>query len=185
MEAHETAAAVAEAYPGLRRTSPFGAGAALSDVRLDATRTATYSWSDYKVHVGVGLDDHLGHDPDDASVQRRVRATATLLVTGVPEAEPRGHVEWAMPNPRPEIVFPAVTVAADDDLASPEFASAVLSAVAGALDCARTATAAAARTAETAAREAAWERERPHDVPRGRWLRQKRAEYETGQAPGR
>ncbi|MFE3629517.1 hypothetical protein [Streptomyces goshikiensis] len=175
--AEQTAASVADAYPGLRQVEPFSIGGEpLAVLRLAPNLTARYRWGGYDVHVRVGPEDHLRRDdPDDASLQRQVRAHATLLVGEVVQGKVRGHVEWEVFNPRPEIIFPAAFSAAAASLDDPRLASAVLATVALALDYARIATGRAGRQAAEAAEEAQWERERPEGMRRSKWLREMRA----------
>jgi hypothetical protein len=180
--AEVTAAAVAGEYPGLRQVHPHALGVPLADVRLDPSGAARYTWSGYEVHVTVGPEAHLNaDDTDSTSLQREVRAYATLLVTDVRDATTRGHVEWDMTNPRPDMLFPAAFSAAAADPADPRYASAVLATIGKALDCARIATAHAGRRAAEAAEEQRWERERPAGTTRVAWLRRKREERSRAQ----
>ncbi|WP_332758300.1 hypothetical protein [Streptomyces sp. MT206] len=181
--AEQTAATVTAAYPGLRRTSPLRPGAPLTEVELDHRLTTRYSWHGYEVDVHVGPPEHLNReDVEDTSLQRQVRAVATLVVLDVQGATAPGHVEWDLANTRPELVFPAASSAAAADTGDPRFASAVLATVARALEHARIATAEATRRAATAAEEAQWERERPDGVSRLKWLRLKREERDQNAA---
>lgn len=172
----QTAAALGAAFPGLRQVHPYVIGRLLTDVRLDAKGAARYAWAGYEIHVAVGHEDHLDDDPDSTALHRQVRAHATLLVPGVVNADSRGHVEWDMTNPRPEIFFPAAYSVATADRSDPRFASAVLATVARALDYARISTGCAERQGRLAAEEVRWESERPDDVSQRKWLRLKRAE---------
>ncbi|MFD7663537.1 hypothetical protein [Streptomyces sp. NPDC059788] len=175
--AEQTAAAVAAAYPGLRQAEPHNIGDPLSTVNLNPDLTARYTWGGYDIHVAVGHEDHLNRaDVEDRSLQREVRAYATLPVPKVVDAEVRGHVEWGMRNPRPDIRFPTAYSAAAAALDDSRLASAVLATVALALDYMRIATEHAGPHAADAAEEAQWERDRPKGIPRSRWQQQKRAE---------
>ncbi|MEU7162034.1 hypothetical protein AB0A98_37320 [Streptomyces chrestomyceticus] len=172
--AEQTATAVAAAFPGLRQAEPYSLGQPLSAVQLTPRRTARYTWGPYDVHVAVGPEDHLNREaPEDASLQRQVRARAALLATGVKDADLRGHAEWRFDNNRPEVLFPEAFSAAAADQDDPRFASAVLATVALALDYARIATGHAGQQAAEAAQR---ERERPKGVSRTEWMRQKQAE---------
>ncbi|MGK4581764.1 hypothetical protein [Kitasatospora sp. HPMI-4] len=148
--AEQTAAAVAAAYPGLRQRHPFSVGNRLADVQVEASGKARYAWKGYEVHVQVGQPSHLNDDPEDESLQCEVRAVAVLLATEVMGLPVRGHVEWEMTNPRPEVIFPAAYVVAAADKQDPRFASAVLAGVGLALDYASAATHLAGQVAEAA-----------------------------------
>ncbi|MFE7050881.1 hypothetical protein ACFVAM_21230 [Streptomyces californicus] len=139
-----TVAALAAAYPRLRRADPMVPAAPLAEVRLTPSGTARYRWSGYDIHVTAGHEDHLDRDPDSTILHRQIRAHATLLVPQPLGAEGIGHVEWEMTNPRPQLVFPAALAVATADKGDPRFAAAVLSTVAQALTYARLATAHAA-----------------------------------------
>lgn len=184
--AEQTAAAVTAEFPGLRQAHPHSIGEhrPLSAVQLDG-QTARYRWGPYDVHVTVGHEAHLDTDtPESTSLQRQIRAHATLLIHEVVDASTRGHVEWDITNPRPELIFPAAFSAAAADQGDPRFASAVLATVAKALEYARIATPHAQTRAAEAAEEAQWERERPEGTSRLRWMRAKRAERDARSAAG-
>ncbi|MFD5819371.1 hypothetical protein [Streptomyces sp. NPDC127038] len=148
-----TAAMLAAAFPGLRWAYPSAIGQALADVQLDANGTARYAWAGYEVHVSVAHEDHLDGNPESNALHRQVRAHCVLLVPGVADALSRGHVEWDMANPRPEVVFPAAYAVATADSSDPRFASAVLATVGRALDHVRIASGHAQGRTETAAQE--------------------------------
>ncbi|QKZ20301.1 hypothetical protein [Streptomyces chartreusis] len=177
--AEQTAAELAAAFPGLRQAHPYAVGRALVDVQLEPNGTARYAWAGYDVHVTVGHEDHADRDPDSTALHRQIRAHATLLVQEIFHTTPRGHVEWDMTNPRPELVFPAAYTVATADRSDPRFASAVLVTVAMALDYARLATEQASRQALLAADEVRWESERPPGVSQRKWLREKRAQRDA------
>ncbi|MEE1821640.1 hypothetical protein PUR61_05430 [Streptomyces sp. BE20] len=94
-----------------------------------------------------------------------------LLHTDYFEEAQRGHLEWSIPNPRPEIVFPAVRGAVAADRSDLRFASGILVLVAAALDRAVFAAPRVADGAAVVAREAQWERERPEGTGRRDWMR--------------
>ncbi|MFB8236299.1 hypothetical protein ACFC58_07065 [Kitasatospora purpeofusca] len=153
--ADETAAAVTAAYPGLRQAHPFSLGQPLADVHVEANGGARFAWRDYEVHVETGPPGHLNTDDvEDESLQRQVRARAVLLATETMGVPVRGHVEWEVTNPRPELGFPVAYVVAAADLRDPRFSSAVLAAVGLALDYAVIATRCAAQAAEAAVAKA-------------------------------
>ncbi|MFE4309200.1 hypothetical protein ACFRR6_24485 [Streptomyces sp. NPDC056891] len=177
--AAQTKAAVVAAYPGLRQSHPRSFTGDQPTVLLDGL-TARYSWGPYEVHVTVGHEAHLNtNDSEDLSLQRQVRAHATLLVTNLTAISTNGHVEWDVANPRPELIFPAAFTAAAADRDDPRFTSAVLATVMKALDYARHATEDAGHRAREADQEAQWVRERPANIRLSTWLRQKRAERDA------
>ncbi|MFJ5819362.1 hypothetical protein ACIQGT_36545 [Streptomyces sp. NPDC093108] len=173
--AEQAAAVIGAEYPALYQAEPssIGTSHSLANVELTPQQTARYSCGDYDVHVAVGPEDYLNaDDPEDTALHRLVRATAVLVAPAL-YVDPRAHVEWVKHNPKPVISFPTVHVVATADRHDPRFASAVLAAIGMALDYARATVPGVAEAAEKAAAEAEWERERPADVPRRRWLRQK------------
>ncbi|MFJ5635055.1 hypothetical protein ACIQF5_20760 [Streptomyces goshikiensis] len=177
--AAQTKAAVLAAYPGLRQSHPRNFADDQLTVLLDG-RTAQYTWGPYKVHVTVGPEAHLNtDDQEDTSLQRQVCAYATLLDTNLMGVSSRGHVEWDITNPRPEVIFPAAFTAAAADRDDPRFTSAVLATVAKALDYALLATRTVADRAREAEQDAQWRRECPEGIRPTAWLRQKRAERDA------
>ncbi|MFJ1936831.1 hypothetical protein ACIOGZ_29755 [Kitasatospora sp. NPDC088160] len=168
-----TAEAVASRYPGLYQSEPrserVGAIEPLHQVRLDIKGTGRWRCAGLEVHVSVSQPGHQNREEDE----REVLARATVLVTDYIDTGRYGEVKVAMTNPRPEAGFPVAYVAADADRTSPAFASAVLGAVASALDYARATAAAAGAAVTVLDQQEEWERERPEDVPRHKWLREK------------
>lgn len=184
--AQQTAEAVAAAYPQLQRHQPVAIGAPLAAVELAADGTARYGWCGYEVHVTVGTADHLNREEsEDQSLQRVVRAHASLPTTAVVLPEARGHIEWQMDNPRPEVAFPAAYVAAAADQSDPRFASAVLVAVAQALDYAAAAAAVVAQRAADAADEIKWARSCPPGTPLNKHLQERRSERDADRRAAR
>jgi hypothetical protein len=74
----------------------------------------------------------------------------------VAQAVQRVGGEWAMCNPRPEIIFPAAYGVAVGDRDDPRFAAAVLATVAQSLNYARVASGQAERHAGEVAEKARW-----------------------------
>ncbi|MFF4531676.1 hypothetical protein ACFY1P_20690 [Streptomyces sp. NPDC001407] len=193
--AEQAAAALAADFPGLRQSHPHVIGGALADVQMEPGAnglTARYTWELYTVYVHVGREDHLNRDdPEDRALHREIRAHAALLapsVTGTEDATVRGHVEWPVLNPRPEMIFPSAYAVATADRSDPRFASAVLVTVGMALDNALLATHHATRHAAEVAEVVQWGRECPEGTRLSKWLREKKkartAAYRDGTADG-
>jgi hypothetical protein len=103
----------------------------------------------------------------------------------VAQAVQRVGGEWAVCNPRPEIIFPAAYGVAVGDRDDPRFAAAVLATVAQSLNYARVASGQAERHAGEVAEKARWRAQCLPGTSRPAFRRQKRAERDAAAEVGR